>query len=99
MNINIIIDICFSLAIFILIISVVCLIMYVFFEKNRKAKKIRIQNYVIQQAKQWSYDKVKKYKLQELYTCEKMYNTGVGNDASDLRVKNYAANTQWLLKM
>ena len=86
---------------FIFVIFMLFLAFYGIVLRTRKTRKQNIINYVLEQSKQWSadYDAVRKYSLEELHSPIKMYNTGVGNDASDLKVTDYTINTQWLIKI
>lgn len=76
-------------------------IMYITIKESRKKRKFLIINYVIKQADEWiknyTFDKV--FEIKDLFSPIKMNNAGIGNDASDLLIKNYSTNTHWFFKI
>lgn len=86
---------------FIFVLFMLFLAFYGMVVASRKRRKQNIINYVMEQSEQWiaNYDATRRYSIEELHSPIKMYNTGVGNDASDLKVTDYTNHTQWLIKM
>ncbi len=98
---NTIVTITLSLACSILVLFLLFLAFYGAVLRTRKSRKRNIINYVLEESLQWisDCDIIKHYSIDELHSPIKMNNTGMGNDASDLTVRNYTANVQWLIKM
>lgn len=98
---NTIIEVTLFFVCSVLILFILFLMVYGTVLRTRKRRKQNIINYVLEESEQWisDYNTIKKYSIEELHSPIRMYNTGVGNDAADLKVKNYTINTQWLIKM
>lgn len=97
---NILINLVIVFFTFIFVLFMLFLIFYRLLCKKRKLRKNNIINYVLNQCENWSnnYKINQDYSIDDLYSRDKMYNTGVGNNGSNLEIYPYSSETQWYIK-
>lgn len=96
-----IINVALYLSVFIFALFNLIISLYALIGNSRKKRKHKILKYAVKQANEWGekFNYNKDFDMEDLYSPAKMNNAGIGNNASNLNVKNYSTYAQWFLRM